>query len=411
MTKHGVGVTRGVIGSLGLVLAMAGACSDDTSTSSGAGGQGGGGSDQAGGTGGTNVGGAGGDAAGGGGNPQECVGTSYTGQLRPLDLFIMLDQSGSMDTTVEGGLTRWQAVTNAITGFVEQPDPSGLSVGIQYFGLPPMDGSCPPSCATSDDCPAGESCDPIVLQCDCAIFASDSCNYLDYASAEVEIAPLPGVASQITDSLAAHQPYTGTPTAPALQGGAEHCKEWAIQNPDHIVVHVFATDGEPGECDTDINNIAAIASEYANGEPRILTFVIGVGPGLQNLNQIAAAGGTGQAYLIDTNADAEQQFIDALNEIRFGAVACQYAIPQPDQGPPDYDEVNVKYTPGAGGEAIDIPRVESDAACPTDGADGWYYDDPVSPSQIVLCGDTCTKLSQDLGAKVDIVLGCTTITR
>jgi len=70
-----------------------------------------------------------------------------------------------------------------------------------------------------------------------------------------------------------------------------------------------------------------------NGSPSISTYVIGVGPDLTNLNQIAMAGGTGNAYIVDSMAGTTDQFIDALDSIRMRAgLACEFQIPQPAAG-------------------------------------------------------------------------------
>ena len=69
-----------------------------------------------------------------------CAGEATTAQQLPLDMYIMLDQSGSMGDPVQGGGDKWQAVTSALNAFVTQPGLSGISVGIQYFGLPPGGG-------------------------------------------------------------------------------------------------------------------------------------------------------------------------------------------------------------------------------------------------------------------------------
>src|SRR5262249_24841427 len=152
----------------------------------------------------------------------------------------------------------------------------------------------------------------------------DSCNSVDYATADVPIAPLPGVASSIINSINAHGPNTGTPTLPALAGAIAYARTWAVAHPGHVVIDIFATDGEPGECDTDLNHINAVAAAGVAGTPKILTFVIGVGQLQAALNGIAAAGGTGQAFIVDTNTMATQQFLAALNMIRGTALGCNY---------------------------------------------------------------------------------------
>ena len=204
-------------------------------------------------------------------------------------------------------------------------------------------------------------------------------------------------------------PSTGTPTKPALEGAITHAKGWATANPSHVVVVLLATDGIPEACDTNLANINAVAAAGLNGMPSIPTFVIGVGNELGALNGIAAAGGTDQAYLVDTNANAQQEFLTAMQDIQGKALPCAYTIPEPAMGETlDYDEVNVEYTAGGGGAAEFIPKVDNAAACPASG-DGWYYDDAAPPSQILLCPGTCEKLSLDVEGTVNIVLGCETI--
>jgi hypothetical protein len=236
---------------------------------------------------------------------------------------------------------------------------------------------------------------------------ADSCSASDYATASVEIAPLPGVASQIVSSMGMHSPKTGTPTSAALQGAVDHSKAWKQSHPSDAVVAVLATDGDPSECDTSLPNIDAIAAAGLAGTPSILTFVIGVGPSLSSLNGIAAAGGTTQAFLVDTGGNVNQQFLAAMNAIRHAALGCNYLIPTPTDGAPDYNAVNVVYQP-MGGNAQTFPRVMDMASCPANG-NGWYYDNPSMPTQIILCPASCTLVEGDMTGEVDVTLGCSTV--
>ncbi len=356
--------------------------------------------------------GSGGSNSGGVGGG--CAGTSIKAEKIPLDMYIMLDQSGSMTDPVSGGGDKWSAVTSALVSFVQQPTAAGLGVGIQYFGLPAGQ-MCPTTCLSDADCGACGPCIPFFNLCSGA--ASDSCNAADYANPNtldangkkgVEIATLPGAASGLVASIQGHSPNTSTPTSAALQGAVDHAKAWQMAHTDHVVVAVMATDGDPSECDTDLNNIDAIAAAAANGSPPIKTFVIGVGSSLSALNGLAAAGGTGQAFIVDTNQNTNQQFLAALNAIQGTALTCSYKIPVPSMGTPDYGQVNVQYTPGGGGSPVVIPNVPDAAHCPANG-DAWYYDNPGAPTQIILCGPSCDKVKVDTMGKVDIVLGCSTI--
>ena len=327
----------------------------------------------------------------------------------PLDLFIMLDQSGSMQGN------KWDSVTMALKAFVQQPSLAGVNVGMQYFAVPAAANSCTVALCTSDaQCGAG--CGPCVIPIPglpggCTGFhpGGDSCNANDYAVAAVEIAPLPGVANSIITSIGQHSPTTGTPTSAALQGAINHNKAWGQMHPNDAEVVVLATDGDPADCDTNLAHIDAIAAAGLAGTPKVLTFVIGVGSSLQNLNGIAAAGGSMSAFLVDTGGNVQQQFLDAMNNIRHAALGCTYAIPLPTDGSqPDYNLVNVLYKPGNGGPQQTIPRVNSKADCPMSG-NAWYYDDPAHPMRIELCAPTCSAIEVDTTGEIDVQLGCSTV--
>jgi hypothetical protein len=337
-----------------------------------------------------------------------CAAESKKAQQLPLDMYIMLDQSGSMTDTVAGGGDKWGAVTSAFKTFVNQPGTAGIGIGIQYFPLDVSGGGCTLNCASDADCGANGPCFVGICFGCASAGGNDSCVSADYAKPDVEIAALPGSAAAFTASINKHKPTNSTPTSAALQGAIDHAKLWGTMNPDHVVIDVLATDGDPTECDTDLNNINAIAAAGLSGTPKVLTFVIGVGTSLSALNGTAAAGGTGQAFIVDTNQNVNQQFLDALNKIRGAALSCNYLIPVPTKGNPDFNSVNVQYTPGDGGPVVVLPKVADKNSCPPAG-NAWYYDNNAAPKEIRLCDATCTKLAADTKGQIDILLGCATI--
>ena len=148
----------------------------------------------------------------------------------------------------------------------------------------------------------------------------------------------------------------------------------------------------------------------ATGSPAVPTFVIGVGSELGALNQIAQAGGTTSAYLVDTGGNVTQQFIDALNEIREAGV-CTFQIPEPTGGDVlDFDRVNVTLIdPDDPNNTVSVPYVGSLGACdPTSG--GWYYDNTGAPTKIILCPASCNQV-RATDWNIQVELGCLTITR
>lgn len=93
------------------------------------------------------------------------------------------------------------------------------------------------------------------------------------------------------------------------------------------------------------------------------------------------------------------------NIIESAPLPCDYTIPPPPSGESlDANKVNVSFTAAAGGEET-FPRVDSPAACGANAA--WYYDNPASPSKVIMCPSACTKIAT--GGSMDIAFGCATV--
>lgn len=381
------------------------------------------------------------------GDGEACTGISQAAEPYPLDMYVMMDQSGSMSDVagVMSNTTKWDAIATAFQSFMANTTSTGLSMGIQYFPLPvvpwssfgacdmtdPNNPSCPNNgvclglvnsnicvdqCSTSSDCGAGQEC----ITGSPGYCNNDSCDFNAYAAPEVEIAQLPGVASAINQSLSNHGPTANTPTAPALHGAIAHARQWADAHPDDTTIVILATDGIPTVCPADntqaqlVNLSKQAAADGLTGTPKIKTFVIGVvllGDFISknNLNAIAQAGGTGNAFIVDPSQDLTTQFSQTLEAIRGASMPCEFKIP--DTGAMlDYGMVNVIYT-ATNQQQYPVYYVANQAACdPTDG--GWYYDtDPTQskPTKIVLCPASCTFI-QNYGGKIDIQIGCKTMT-
>jgi hypothetical protein len=393
-----------------------------------------------------------------------CAAQTQKAERLPLDLYIMLDSSGSMTAPTASGQTKWDAVRAALTSFLRDAGSAGLGVGLQYFpltkpGVPatcPSDAACGTSgpcdfikgcekadqfCNTNADCPRNDRCVvlggcaledsfclPIGLSCggsplnqcvplDGYCRNRDICEAAPYTMAGVEVAPLPGAANALVNSLTQKVPDGLTPTSTALAGAIAHAQALSKAS-GHRVVVLLATDGFPSECaPTDIPGISALAAAGLAGAPPISTFVIGVFgtdetlAAQKNLDAIAAAGGTKQAFVINTAQNVTQAFLTALNSVRTAAVACEFKVPMAAAGDKlDYYSVNVQYTSGAG-QTVTIGNVASKAACdPRQG--GWYYDvNPATgaaPSNISICDTSCTQLRGDAAGRVDVLLGCKT---
>jgi hypothetical protein len=315
----------------------------------------------------------------------KCASSTSSAQAVPLDVFVMLDRSGSMKETTSTGGTKWDEVKTAFKSFMADPSSNGLGMGLGFFGKTGI---------FSD----GKS----------------SCTVSEYEKPDVAIAVLPGVASSINSSLLLAKPFTDTPTGPALQGAIGYARKFRAANPGHVVSVVLATDGMPTACSpTDIPSIAAFATT-ARAEG-INTYVIGVlssedltNGGDANLNQISKAGNGADAFVIDSSkADVTKSFLDALSKIRAVKVPCEYLLPTGAGA--DYGKVNVLAT--RGGMTTPVPYVGSAAGCDAVKG-GWYYDvapDKGKPKKILTCEATCKAFTVDVSTKVEIQVGCATV--
>lgn len=413
-----------------------------------------------------------GAALGGEGGEGTCAGVEHAAELIPLDMYIMLDRSLSMYARTSAGITKWDAVTQALGSFAIDPRSEGIGVGIQYFpanqpcianddcdsGLcylkacrssrsvdPSLPGLIP--CARDTDCPmAGDTCVPLGgcgdqscvtldAMCDngetCSAITSSVCTsqtvctLSDYTTPEMPIALLPEASSDLIASLASYapgqSPFGLTPTGPALEGAITHAQAWAQMHPERRVIVVLATDGAPtGGCTpAGRAEIAALAAIAAGAPIPVRTFTVGVfGPiaeddldsleGPDNIRAIAAAG-DGEAFVISDQSDVVQEFVDALNGIRGVGLSCDYQIPLPQGGVAlDYGRVNVEFVPSAGADTEVIPFVEDPADCDDEG--GWFYTAVAGalPSGIRVCGATCERLNDTVTGTVAIRVGCTT---
>ena len=396
--------------------------------------------------GGPNLGNLGGDTSASGGQSSvdnQCAGTLVEAQRIPLDMYVMLDVSGSMleATAGDATVTKWQAVSSALSDFVSDPASDGMGMGMQVF--PIRDPKAPATCTTNAQCADFGGCflktcwnfDGLIpcntaLDCfqfgggqcvafgqctgnmdfvcnkpggpcgvdadtgkdlgDCvaqpaACVASADCRPATYEAPVAAIAELPGAKAALVKAIQTAMPDPNglTPTGPALQGAVNQASTWAMAHMDHQVVAVLATDGLPTLCDpVAIADVAAIAAGGRKLNPAISTFVIGVvGPAdvdaPANLNSIAKSGGTTKAFIVDTTGNVQTQFRDALNKIRATGLSCELAVPTAEAGK-TVDYGEVNVAFDSGMGPVDLESVPSVADCATH-PQAWYYN--VDPAQ------------------------------
>lgn len=319
-------------------------------------------------------------------------------EIQPVALYIMLDQSQSM---VMQGL--WVPARDALKAFVTDPKSAGIDVALQFF-------------PTWDFFPGlNEVCDGTGLD-----------------TPVVAMGRLPMNAANVTQALDGLQPSgIGTPIEAALRGASNFCKRFEQTAMGEKCVAVMVTDGAPLGCQPGTNELVQIAqTNYAAGMG-IRTFTVGLqGADFTLLDGLAQAGGA-----VDCDMNSERFACDvsggpsmlaaALHKIRDVVttvkthvettthvqdipVECEWTVPVPPNGGMfDKQRVNVRVSAPKLAKPVDLGQVDNEAACVEK---GWHYDNADAPTRLVACPETCSLLKATVQARVDILLGCNTVT-
>lgn len=70
-----------------------------------------------------------------GGSVEACAAVTVEAQLVPLDLYVVLDRSGSMVNPALGPL-RWPPVRDALNAFFQSPNTAGIGIALTMFAHP-----------------------------------------------------------------------------------------------------------------------------------------------------------------------------------------------------------------------------------------------------------------------------------
>lgn len=401
------------------------------------------------------------------GGPDACVPFRAEARLASLDIFLLMDSSGSMEDLTASGETKFTAITRALDGFVSSPESEGLGVGLTFF--PFEDTSVPEFCGDDRQCGADDACfmpdvcfssgDLCLTNADCPArdcaplgrcgtldastfcfeiggFCPDgtrcvdfglcenrtSCRAGDYTRPEVGLGLLPEVAPRIITALETRELVGSTPTTPALQGVLDQADAWSLANPGSKVIVLLATDGFPAACDPEIDpidpdpmaGIAAASAVAADGLAEgIQTFVIGVfapedeSDARANLSTLARAGGSDAALVVTTDEPVTEMLLRILGDLRRDVRTCVYAIPH-EGVLPDPRTLQVRILPPMGAP-IELRRVDTAEDCdPVSG--GFYFQQDIDmgerPGFIELCPATCSMTAASDDFIVEMQAGC-----
>ncbi len=305
-----------------------------------------------------------------------CASAQATAEPRPVRLAVLFDASGSMgelDYPWHDPEVKWEPVVAATNTFLTSPDSVGVEASMTLF--PSLEDRCDPG---------------------------------QYDTPQIPFTELPSpVFGELLDTIVPDR--GGTPTWAVLASTIDWLLPLVEEDSETSYAIVLVSDGYPQGCSDD-DDMDVVSAEVAAVADTIPTYVIGVrNPPVEdapdnvtNLHQIAEAGGTETAFLIDTG-DPEQthrDFLAAINGIRGQSLSCNLGLPAPPAGRElDPRRVNVIYESGDATTPLGYSVGCSDA-------NSWHYDDPDHPTEIRLCDATCATMKADPRARLDIEFAC-----
>ncbi|MBX3234199.1 MAG: hypothetical protein KIT84_40300 [Labilithrix sp.] len=307
----------------------------------------------------------------------KCLATSVTQALRPVTMFMMLDNSGSMNTTPAPSL--WTSTKNALESFFDSTQSNPINFTMRQYGTHGGSNCNDSSCSTAN----------------CSNFATTPSPLVG-----AHIATMKGMLPNSAPGGA------GTPHRAAVAGLAKAASDWQTAHPDHKTVAVYISDGAAttyancGGTNTDINGPVGTAYTTLGVE----TYTIAMpGASVSLLNSIATAGGTTSFNLTTVPAaNLNTAVTNALSSIADAVLTCDVPIPNPAAVDPD--DVGAVYLPNGNPPGSTINKVGNAAACTS--GNQFYLDNPTTPSNLTICPSTCSTIQGDPNAIIEITGGC-----
>jgi hypothetical protein len=385
-SKHFIGLLSIVV----LVFAASQACSASGSNEpSGSGNPSGTNNTGQGGTGATmssGIGGGFGGAPTGGSGGMNCAETSAEAQdgTLPADIILAVDTSGSMDDEAQWTQQNMNAMVNIIVG-------SGIDAHVVLLSSTDI---CVPAPLGSGNCPTDENL-PAYRHVPQSIGSNDALEKILQTYPQWQ----PSLRPNATKTIVVISDDDSN------MGAANFTSQLLALDPSFagFIFDAVYSFQDPISCEA-----ACIPN-----------FCLNCGKCCPSCNPLSAAQGTVYAALVQQTMGVAGDLCDqdftgvfqnmATAVVAAGQLACVYDIPDPmGSDPIDFNKVNVDYEPGGNMPAEPIYYVPGGAAdCNQNG--GWYYDDPIMPTQILLCDASCTSIQGNPDGKISVKFGCETL--
>jgi hypothetical protein len=315
--------------------------------------------------------GAGGVRGSGGALPSldaSCGLLSTTAYRQPVDVLLVLDRSTSL---------HWATGDDC---FCSEAD--ALAAGYTSANLCPHTSSCQSRWSAIESAVFATVSDSQAIHWGLKLFPTPPATSECFVSSTVEV-PVEASNAAVIKSQLEFAPFgTSTPTRRALEVATAHLQ---TRTDDHPRFILLATDGEPNcaggrSANTDMMGaVAAATAAFAAGFP---VYVVGIGPNLANLTELAKAGGTDDYY----PALAAEQLKAAFAAVSEDVASCAF--------------LTTLQLPGDNNVFVYLDK----NLIQRDEANGWVFGG--NTQTIVLNGLACERVKSGQASTVQVLLGC-----
>lgn len=309
----------------------------------------------------------------------DCAPVTSDAQPLPLDMYMMLDATGSMNggtcTATSGGTGRWCAQINGVYDFVSNSANNGIGVALNFWGL------------------------------------TDVCTAL--STPLVPYALLPANALPILTALNGNQPYGSSNTEAALRGVIDYTA--ANTHAGRNMVGVLFSDAySPVTCELNNTVLAGLVKDHYEST-QIPIYWVGIDAfdaqdiadaetvvadsGVSPHSNLCSSLGTTPCIHYDASGNTAPRFEAILDEVTRVERLCEYAYPS-GVSPA---RLSVTYQTGSGSPS-NVIRLPSKAQCGS--APAYYLDNASTPTSITLCPEFCTNVRNATSPKVRTVTAC-----
>jgi hypothetical protein len=297
-------------------------------------------------------------------------------QSGPMNMVLMVDTAGTKGS-------RFGGIQQAVMGMAANAAYAGVGVALRFYPVAQPGSGCDSACNVT------------------------ACSNMQVPLGALTADPAPTDAQEQALSTAfgtvTNPEFGGSePVEAALRGALQVAIAHAQAFPNDGNAVVLFTSRLPDTCDTNMTNIAAIA-QNAYATYGILTYVIDMNRNNVSYNPVALAGGSGAAVNGLAAGTASGSIAGVIQPVLEGIAAqgglnCTFTLQSSNI---DTAQTVVTMTSSTG-TVTTLTQQANMAGC----GDGWFLDNPTTPTTLTICPTTCATARADRGSSIRVAAPC-----